>query len=76
VLLGESDECQFYQDYGKKLVEEVHEHCGVEGKLDIITGTLGKSPWWRVWRSSSGRKGFIAFSYSNVSRPIFYFQIL
>jgi glycine C-acetyltransferase len=44
-----SDECHSTGFMGKT-GRGVHEHCGVMGKIDIITGTLGKASGRSKWR--------------------------
>jgi len=53
-----SDECHSTGFMGKT-GRGVHEHCGVMGKLDIITGTLGKALGGASGGFTSGRKEII-----------------
>src|SRR2546423_667366 len=45
-----------------------HEHCGVMGKIDIITGTLGKALGGASGGFTSGRKGIVDL-FPEPSRP-------
>lgn len=53
-----SDECHSTGFMGKT-GRGVHEHCGVMGKIDIITGTLGKALGGASGGFTSGRKEII-----------------
>lgn len=53
-----SDECHSTGFMGKT-GRGVHEHCGVMGKMDIITGTLGKALGGASGGFTSGRKEII-----------------
>jgi len=53
-----SDECHSTGFIGKT-GRGVHEHCGVMGKLDIITGTLGKALGGASGGFTSGKKEII-----------------
>jgi glycine C-acetyltransferase len=53
-----SDECHSTGFIGKT-GRGVHEHCGVMGKMDIITGTLGKALGGASGGFTSGRKEII-----------------
>ncbi len=53
-----SDECHSTGFMGKT-GRGVHEHCGVMGKIDIITGTLGKALGGASGGFTSGRKEVI-----------------
>lgn len=53
-----SDECHSSGFMGKT-GRGVHEHCGVMGKIDIITGTLGKALGGASGGFTSGRKEII-----------------
>ena len=53
-----SDECHSTGFMGKT-GRGVHEHCGVLGKIDIITGTLGKALGGASGGFTSGRKEII-----------------
>lgn len=53
-----SDECHSTGFMGKT-GRGVHEHCGVVGKIDIITGTLGKALGGASGGFTSGRKEII-----------------
>ncbi|MDN3202731.1 glycine C-acetyltransferase [Algoriphagus sediminis] len=53
-----SDECHSTGFIGKT-GRGVHEHCGVMGKIDIITGTLGKALGGASGGFTSGRKEII-----------------
>ncbi len=53
-----SDECHSTGFMGKT-GRGVHEHCGVMGKLDIITGTLGKALGGASGGFTSGRKEIV-----------------
>lgn len=53
-----SDECHSTGFMGKT-GRGVHEHCGVLGKIDIITGTLGKALGGASGGFTSGRKEMI-----------------
>lgn len=53
-----SDECHSTGFMGKR-GRGVHEHCGVMGKIDIITGTLGKALGGASGGFTSGRKEII-----------------
>lgn len=53
-----SDECHSTGFMGKT-GRGVHEHCGVMGKIDIITGTLGKALGGASGGFTSGRKEIV-----------------
>jgi glycine C-acetyltransferase len=53
-----SDECHSTGFMGKT-GRGVHEHCGVMGKIDIITGTLGKALGGAIGGFTSGKKEII-----------------
>jgi glycine C-acetyltransferase len=53
-----SDECHSTGFMGKT-GRGVHEHCGVMGKMDIITGTLGKALGGAMGGFTSGRKEIV-----------------
>ena len=53
-----SDECHSTGFMGKT-GRGVHEHCGIMGKIDIITGTLGKALGGASGGFTSGRKEII-----------------
>lgn len=53
-----SDECHSSGFMGKT-GRGVHEHCGVVGKIDIITGTLGKALGGASGGFTSGRKEIV-----------------
>ncbi len=53
-----SDECHSSGFMGKT-GRGVHEHCGVMGKIDIITGTLGKALGGASGGFTSGRKEIV-----------------
>jgi glycine C-acetyltransferase len=53
-----SDECHSTGFMGKT-GRGVHEHCGVVGKIDIITGTLGKALGGASGGFTSGRKEIV-----------------
>jgi glycine C-acetyltransferase len=53
-----SDECHSTGFMGKT-GRGVHEHCGVMGKMDIITGTLGKALGGASGGFTSGRKEIV-----------------
>ncbi|QSE97482.1 glycine C-acetyltransferase [Fulvivirga lutea] len=53
-----SDECHSTGFIGKT-GRGVHEHCGVMGKMDIITGTLGKALGGASGGFTSGRKEIV-----------------
>ena len=53
-----SDECHSTGFMGKT-GRGVHEHCGVMGKMDVITGTLGKALGGALGGFTSGRKEII-----------------
>jgi glycine C-acetyltransferase len=53
-----SDECHSTGFIGKT-GRGVHEHCGVMGKIDIITGTLGKALGGASGGFTSGRKEIV-----------------
>ncbi|SEG00139.1 glycine C-acetyltransferase [Algoriphagus boritolerans] len=57
-VLVMSDECHSTGFMGKT-GRGVHEHCGVMGKIDIITGTLGKALGGASGGFTSGRKEII-----------------
>jgi glycine C-acetyltransferase len=69
-----SDECHSTGFMGKT-GRGVHEHCGVMGKLDIITGTLGKALGGASGGFTSGRKEIIALLRQR-SRPYLFSNTL
>ncbi|MFT4855917.1 MAG: glycine C-acetyltransferase [Algoriphagus sp.] len=69
-----SDECHSTGFMGKT-GRGVHEHCGVMGKLDIITGTLGKALGGASGGFTSGRKEIVALLRQR-SRPYLFSNTL
>jgi len=69
-----SDECHSTGFMGKT-GRGVHEHCGVMGKLDIITGTLGKALGGASGGFTSGRKEIISLLRQR-SRPYLFSNTL
>lgn len=69
-----SDECHSSGFIGRT-GRGVHEHCGVMGKVDIITGTLGKALGGASGGFTSGRKEIIAMLRQR-SRPYLFSNTL
>ena len=71
VMIDDSHAVGFVGEHGRG----THEHCGVEGRVDVITGTLGKALGGASGGYTSGRREIVALLRQR-SRPYLFSNTL